>query len=125
MAILYLLLFFFIVVLSSKRIILKEHGIIISKEGIENNTIYSKHGLIKWKDISEFKIVKSLNVDLIGVKLNDPEVFILDKYSNFITRKSAKLNLKKHGVSFLINVKILNTDYDFIFTLDNDNKAKF
>lgn len=96
-------LFFFIgVVISLMKLISKKPGLIISEEGIVDNTTVFGFGMIEWSDISSIKAYKINSKTFIALKLYKPEKYI-SRITNPILKKLAKANTKMSGTPINLN----------------------
>lgn len=93
-------------------------GMIISKDGILDNTGAgsASAGLIPWTEIREIKVANFLNQKFIMIAVADPDGFI-GKESNALKRKAMKMNLKTYGAPIGISPNGLRIKYDELHKL--------
>ncbi len=94
----------------SKRLARKNAGLTLSREGMEDFTSSISVGLIKWKDITEIKLAKSLTSKLLLVEIRKPEKMIREAKNKAI-RRLMKQNLNLYKTPIVINAKILNCSF--------------
>ena len=97
-----------------KRYFSSKYCLLINERGIVENYSINNIGLIKWNDIieisaKEIELPNMKTTKLIIIKTNNWEKYT--ERGNRIMKFIMKLNLKKYGTPFIINVT--NLDYDF------------
>ena len=109
------------------RIINNKPGLIITKNGIIDNSGGVSIGQIYWseiKDISiyEIKIPSRLIITkrLIKIKVKNPQKFI-NRQSNYINKKILSLNNRFFGSTISITTSIINIKLDDLYKLLTDN----
>ena len=95
--------------------------LIIDENGINVNP--QKGEYIKWNDIEGFAELKINSVKIIIIQINNAEEYI-EKESNKLRKKLMKFNLKNYGSPYNISVATMNTNYNQLFKILNENLIK-
>ncbi|HEY5405515.1 MAG TPA: STM3941 family protein [Ginsengibacter sp.] len=98
--------FFFLKKLSDKF-----PGIIISDEGITDNSSGVSAGFIPWTDIIAIKETKVINQKLINIIVKNPQEYI-DRQKSAFKRKTMQTNYKTFGTAIGISANGLKSNYD-------------
>lgn len=103
----------------TKKLFDKKPGIVISEQGIYDNTSAFKFGLIPWSDISEI-YDSSIQASIasrqyfVTIGLLDPDKYIT-RESNVLKRKLLAINAKSYGSPVHISTNGLMTNHtDFL-----------
>lgn len=112
------LCFFFI----AKKLGDNSPGLIISNEGILDNSSEVSAGQISWTDIEDISVIQIHRQKLIMIKVKNPQDFI-DKQKNTLKRKMMALNYKMYGTPLSITSNGLKISFDELLTTLN-NKLK-
>lgn len=99
----------------TKKLLDKNPGIIISDQGIYDNTSAFKFGLIPWSDISaiyDSSIQTSIAAKqyFVTIALQDPEKYI-NRENNFLKRKLLVANARSYGSPVHISTNGLMTNH--------------
>ena|ERR1700733_8553558 len=102
-----------------KRIFDNKPGLLISDDGIVDNSSGLSAGYIPWSDIAAIKEKKILNQNLISIVVNNPWDYI-KKQPNAVRRKTMQKNYELFGTVISISTNGLKYDYtDLIELLKN------
>lgn len=85
-------------------------GLIISRQGITDNSSGVSAGLIPWTDIQEIRISQVMNQKFLMFIVRNPEYY-LDKVSNPLKRNAMKINYKTYGSPISISSNALQTNF--------------
>lgn len=106
------ILFFGLVAVTIFRKILdKKPGLVISKQGITDNSSGVSAGLIPWTDIKEIKVSQEMNQKFLMFIVSNPQYY-LDKVTNPLKRNAMKINYKNYGSPISISSNALKTNFD-------------
>lgn len=112
----------------TKKLFDKEPGIIISEEGIYDNSSIYKFGLIPWSEITGVyeKIVQVANATqyFITFELVNPQKYI-DNETNPLKRKLIEVNAKSYGSPVHISTNGLKTNHQELFNLIKKHHEKY
>lgn len=106
---------------STKKLFDKNPGIILSQQGIYENTSAFKFGLIPWADISEI-YEESIQVSFaskehfVTIGLVDPDKYI-SRETNVLKRKLLIANSRSYGSPIHISTNGLTTNHKDLFKL--------
>ncbi len=89
-------------------------GLILSDEGLTDNTSGVAAGFISWKEIRKINISNSGSNSYLVVLVKNPEKFI-KRERNFIKRFAMRMNYKMTGTPIHIMANFLDID---LYTLD-------
>jgi hypothetical protein len=89
-------------------------GLILSDEGITDNTSAVAAGFISWKEIRKINVSNSGSNSYLVVLVKNPEKFI-KRERNFIKRFAMRMNYKMTGTPIHILANFLDID---LYTLD-------
>lgn len=89
----------------------KSYGLIISKEGITDNSSGVSAGFIPWTDIIAIKESKVVNQKFINIVVKNPQVYI-DKQKNVLKRRAMQINYNTWGTAIGISVNGLQINYN-------------
>ena len=95
----------------SKKISDKSPGLIISNQGITDNSSGVSAGFIPWVDIIDIKETKIVNQKLINIVVRNPQVYIDRQISGF-KQKAMQTNYNAFGTIIGISANGLKIDYD-------------
>ena len=101
-------------ILFSKKLIGNKYGIMISNEGVYDNSTSVNSGLIKWSNIERIEQRKVLHQRFIQIIVDNPEHFI-EKHTNILTRKSVESTFKKYGSPIQISTNALKIGFEELF----------
>lgn len=79
-----------------KKLFDKAPGLLISKEGIMNNSSGFSKQFIPWTDILSFNITSVQRQTFVNIVVRNPEDYI-NREKNFMKRKLMKMNLDQFG----------------------------
>ena len=91
-------------------------GLIISKEGITDNSSGVSAGQIPWTDIQEIKVSQVMSQKFLMLIVRNPQDY-LDKVTNPLKRNAMKMNYKTYGSPISISSNALQTDFDNLYKL--------
>lgn len=106
---------------SIKQLLKNKLMLIIDEKGINVNP--KKDEYIKWNDIEGFAELKINSAKIIIIQINNPEEYIA-KEVNKLRKKLMKYNLENYGSPFNISVATMNTNYNQLFKILNENLIK-
>ncbi|QQS20790.1 MAG: hypothetical protein IPL87_04520 [Candidatus Moraniibacteriota bacterium] len=89
----------------------KKPGLVLSRQGITDNSSGISVGLIPWTDIQEIRISKVMNQDLLMIIVRNPQDY-LDKVANPFKRNVMKMNYKNYGSPLCISSHTLQMGFD-------------
>lgn len=99
-----------------KKLFDKEPGLIISANGIIDNSSGLSAGFIPWSDIKEIKETIVANQPFINLVVKDPQHYF-DKQSSKIKRWLMKKNYKSFDTAIGISANNLKYNYDDLILL--------
>ncbi|RPD98247.1 hypothetical protein EGM88_06690 [Aureibaculum marinum] len=111
-----ILFFGFIAITVIRKLLDKKPGLIISKQGITDNSSGVSAGLIPWTDIQEIRALKIMNQKFLMFIVKNPQDYV-DKVTNPIKRNAIKMNLKSYGSPISISANSLKTNFDNLHRL--------
>ncbi len=94
----------------------KKPGLIISRQGITDNSSGVSAGLIPWTDIEEIKVSQVMSQKFLMFIVRNPQDY-LDKVTNPLKRNAMKMNYKTGGSPISISSNALQTNFDELFKL--------
>jgi hypothetical protein len=97
-----LLFFGFAIFYFSFKLTDKKPGIVVSNNGILDNSSAVAAGLIPWKDIKQFAIAKVMKQEFLIIVINNPE-FYINKQTNIFKKKGMQYNLNNYGSPLAIS----------------------
>ena len=97
----------------------KSPGLIITKQGILDNSSGVSAGKIYWADIEDISVLKIHRQKLIMLKVKNPQVYI-DKQTNGLKRKMMTLNYKMFGTPLSITSNGLKISFDELLSTLTD-----
>ena len=106
------LCFFFIV----KKLGDKSPGLVISDEGILDNSSGVSGGQIKWTEIEDISVIKIARQKLIMLQLKNPQDYIERQTSGF-KRKMMKINYKMYGTPLSITSNGLKISFNELLSI--------
>lgn len=93
-----------------KRLIKNTPGLIISNDGITDNSNGISAGFIPWSDIKEIKQINIASQSFINLMVKNPQ-FYINQQQGWISKKFMELNFKKYGAITWISSNTLKYDY--------------
>ena len=120
------ILFFGLVALTIfRKFSAKKAGLIISREGITDNSSGVSAGLIPWTDIDDIKISQVMSQKFLLLIVKNPQDY-LDKVTNALKKNAMKMNYKTYGSPISISSNALQTNFDDLhkLLLEKMNKYK-
>ena len=88
----------------------KSPGLVISNEGIFDNSSGVSAGLIPWPDILEIKEIKVVNQTFLNIIVKDPQEYI-DRQKSAFKRKTMQINYNSYGTVIGISSNGLQYNY--------------
>ncbi len=105
------ILFFGLVVITIfRKFSDKKPGLIISRQGITDNSSGVSAGIIPWTDIQEISVSQVMNRKFLMFIVRNPQEY-LDKVTNLIKRNAMKINYKTYGSPISISANALQTNF--------------
>jgi hypothetical protein len=89
----------------------KSYGLIISEEGISDNSSGVSAGYIPWTDIILIRESKIVNQKLINIVVKNPQVYI-NRGKNLLEKRAMQMNYKTFGTPICISVNGLKINYN-------------
>lgn len=105
------LFFGFVAVTIFRKLSDTKPGLIISRQGIIDNSSSVSAGLIPWGDINEIKFLQVMNQKFLMFIVSNPQDY-LDKVTNPFKRNAMKINYKTFGSPISISSNALQTNFD-------------
>ncbi|MDD5150649.1 MAG: hypothetical protein PHC28_09220 [Flavobacterium sp.] len=93
----------------------KSPGLIFTNKGIVDNTNGTSVGLIKWKDITEIKVIEIWKTKAILLETNQSEKYIAKANPN--QAKIMRANFKIYGTPLCITPQTLKIDFEDLYDL--------
>lgn len=118
------LFFGLIAVTIFRKFIDNKPGLVISTQGIIDNSSGVSAGLIPWTDIHEIKISQVMSQKFLMLIVSNPEDY-LDKVTNPIKRNAMKMNYKTYGSPISISSNALKTNFDELQKLLDDKMNEY
>jgi hypothetical protein len=103
------LIFGFAAIFLFKKIIDKKSGLVISPQGIYDNSAASAVGLIEWKDILSINILDQDSAKGVIIKVEDENKY-LSRIKNRVIKYNMKSVAKWYDSPFIITAGNLKTD---------------
>jgi hypothetical protein len=100
----------------SKKIFDKSPGLVISDDGINDNSSSVGAGFIPWSDINEIRDTIIANQKFINLIVNNPQ-FYIDRQPNAWKRWIMKRNYASFGTEIGISANGLNCNYEDLKSL--------
>lgn len=105
----------------SRKLFDKKPGLVLSEQGIYDNTSAFKFGLIPWSDISKI-YERSIQASIaskqhfVTIGLIDPDKYIL-RETNIIKKRLLKINARSYGSPIHISTNGLKTNHKELLNL--------
>jgi hypothetical protein len=110
------LFFGIIAIVIVRKFLDKKAGLIISKDGLTDNSSGVSAGFIPWSDIQEITVTQVMNQRFLMIIVSNPQYY-LDKVANPIKRSAMKMNYKTYGSPISISSNTLQTNFDELHKL--------
>ena len=107
-----------------QKLISKQVGFIINKEGITDNSSGLSVGFIHWGEINSFEIYQITTQKFISVILKDPENYI-NKIDGKLKKSAMRLNYKTSLSPINISPNSLKINFDELYQLLNTNLIEY
>ena len=107
-----------------KKLFDKSPGLIISDEGVFDNSSGVSVGFVPWTDIVEIKETKVLNQTFINLVVKNPQDYI-DRQKSVFKRKSIQINYKSYGTVIGISANGLKIKFKELKALLDERFADF
>lgn len=101
----------------------KRAALVIDETGITDNSPDLSLGLIPWKDIRGFSILKKNGRELLLIDVLDPQSYIKRQKGNF-KRKQMEYFLKNQGAAIFISNRLLDCDMYWLQTTVEHRRSK-
>ena len=105
-----ILFFGFAAFFAIKKLLDKTPGLVISEEGVFDNSSAVSAGLVPWTDLLEIRETKVVNQVFINLVVKNPQAYI-DKQKNSIKRKLLQVNYNTYGTVIGISPNTLKCDH--------------
>lgn len=102
----------------------KSYGLIISEEGITDNSSGVIAGFIPWTDIIVIRESKVVNQKLIIIVVKNPQVYI-NRRKNLLEKRAMQINYKTFGTPIGISANGLKINYDDLKALIEKKFSEF
>lgn len=99
-------------------------GIRLDSVGLYDNSSAASIGLIRWQDITGFRIEKIQSTQILIVLISDNDKYV-NNASNFLVKFLLKMSIKMYGSPIAITSNTLKIDFDLLNQLVNDHWRKF
>ena len=119
-----ILFFGFVAITIFRKFSDKKAGLIISKEGITDNSSGVSAGQIPWTDILEIKVSQVMSQKFLMLIVSNPQDY-LDKVTNPLKRNTMKMNYKTYGSPISISSNALQTDFDNLYKLLKEKMREY
>lgn len=100
-----------------KKLLTNSPGLIISAEGILDNSSGISMGLIPWTDVTGIGVYEVQKQKFISIRVADPEKYANN--GNAIQRMANRANIKMCGTPINISAGTLNIDHDNLLAVIN------
>jgi hypothetical protein len=97
------------------KMLSKKCALLINDEGILDNTTASSFGLIKWENITGFKIEEMMSRNYLVIHVNNGEEMI--EKSKGMVRKTMKMNFSMYLTPYAIPSTVVNYKLDDLIVL--------
>lgn len=119
-----ILFFGFISVFLFKKLRDKSPGLVISEEGIIDNSSGVGAGFIPWSDIIAIKETKVVNQKFINIVVKNPQVYI-DRQKSGFKRKAMQANYNLYSTPIGISANGLKSNYKELKALLEKKLSEF
>lgn len=100
----------------SRKLFDKSVGLILSNEGIDDNSSGVSAGFVPWMDVIEIKDTKVANQNIICLIVKNPQDYI-DRQKNFLKKKSMQMNYKCYDTVIGISANGLKCNHKELKTM--------
>lgn len=100
----------------------KKMALTIDDEGVRDQSSAVATGLIKWEDITGFRVYQVMTTKMILVDVKNPDEYI-DRARGTLAKKAMEQNVKMVGTPVSINSSTLKISTDNILKLLNEELA--
>lgn len=107
-----------------KKLFDKSPGLIISADGVFDNSSGAGAGFVPWTDIVEIKEIKTHNQFFINLVVRNPQDYI-DRQNSALKRKLTKINYNSYGTVNGISANRLKIEYKELKDLLDERFADF
>jgi hypothetical protein len=107
-----------------KKLFDKSPGLIITAEGVFDNSSGISAGFVPWTDIVEIKETKVVNQLFINLVVKNPQDYI-DRQKSAFKRKSIQINYKSYGTVIGISTNGLKIKYKELKAILDSRFADF
>ena len=102
----------------------KTPGLILTEEGVFDNSSAVSVGFIPWSDVVEIAETRVLNQLFINLVVKNPQEYI-DKQTSLFKRKALHVNYNSYGTVIGISANSLKIDYPALLDLVNKKYAAY
>lgn len=103
----------------SRKVSDKKPGLIISTEGITDNSSAVAAGFIPWTDITGIKTTAVMNQKFILFIVKNPETYI-NKQTGIIKRKAIQMNYSTYGSPICISSNALAINFEELYNISKN-----
>ena len=107
-----------------KKLFDNSPGLIISDEGVFDNSSGASAGFVPWTDIVEIKETKTFNQSFINLVVRNPQEYI-DRQNSAFKRKLTKINYNSYGTVIGISTNGLKIKFKELKALLDERYADF
>lgn len=108
------------IVLIAFKNIKNNYGLLITEDGIIDNSSVGSIGLILWKDVKKMRQRKFMSTQFLLIDVRNPNEY-LDKAKNKFILSLLKSNLRMYGTPLAISSVALKCNFNELETILNDN----
>lgn len=109
--------------LITKKLFSKENALVISNEGILDNTNLNPPLLVKWNDIKSMSMIKIGNQKVVLLQISNPEYYI--NQASGIKKQIMNTNFKSYGSPICLSGNSLQISTDTLYQIiDNELKSR-
>lgn len=105
-------------VFGPRKLFDRKPGLIISDQGIQNNSSIFFGYFISWSNIIKFEISQVKSTKLILIIVNNPEEII--GKAGYFKQKILRYSMRENGAPYLIGSGTLKIDFDELYELLNN-----
>jgi hypothetical protein len=119
-----ILFFGFIAFSIVKKLLDSAPGLIISDEGVMDNSSGFSAGFIPWIDVVAIKETRVVDQKFINIVVRNPQAYI-DKQDSALKRKALQMNYNSYGTVVGISANGLKCNYDTLKSMLDNKFADF
>jgi hypothetical protein len=111
-------------VLAVKKLFSTLPGLIISDEGITDNSSGLSAGPIPWKDILSVQTTTAVNQRFILIMISNPQVQ-MDRQTSSLKRKAMAVNYRTYGTPICISANGLKCNFNELYGLLTESVIRY